>query len=151
MYQYPIKLPSIWTEDVRVVHPRAAQTIPLGVGSLCWYRMQAGDLRSSLSLQTRICPSEYCMQIRNSSVKTTLCHPCIQFHPSAHQNRYFSLCCIVKESKSNDRWAHCSKYWHNVRSVTRRTVNMHNFGVMVNDVVIRFCRADFTICLSSRT
>lgn len=61
---HSFKLPLMRTRDVYVVYPMAYQTITSGAGTLCRYRMQAGDRRSPRSLQTHIQPSEYFMHNR---------------------------------------------------------------------------------------
>lgn len=71
-----------------------------------------------------------------------------------HQNHSLSLCCIVKGNKSNDCHADspcCCKRLHTVRADIGHTANMAISWLMVHDVVVRFCCADLTICLSSQT
>ncbi|GFX06267.1 hypothetical protein TNCV_504871 [Trichonephila clavipes] len=51
MYRSAFKLPLIQTRVVRVVYLMSVQAIALSLGTLCRYRMQAGEERS---LQTRI-------------------------------------------------------------------------------------------------
>ncbi|GFT03215.1 hypothetical protein TNCV_3610751 [Trichonephila clavipes] len=62
MHRSVFKVPSIQTRDERVDYPMVDQIIIPGAGSLCRFRMQAGNERSLHSLQTRFRPSEFCTQ-----------------------------------------------------------------------------------------
>ena len=75
------KLPTIRIREVRVT---SAQTITPSTGTLWRYGMQAVNVRSPQSLQTRTFPSQYCTQNRDSSKKTTLCDSCVQLCCSTH-------------------------------------------------------------------
>ena len=81
------------------------------------------------------------------------CHSCNQLCPLVHQSHRFSLCCIVKGSWSNGHQVDrplCYKCRPTVWMETGRAANIPISWLLVHDVVIQFCRADLTICLSSR-
>ncbi|GFU71743.1 hypothetical protein TNCV_1955041 [Trichonephila clavipes] len=87
---------------------------------------RSGDFMMS-NLQTRIRSSEYCMQNRDSSEKTTLCHSCIQFCRYGLQSHRLSLCCIINGSRSNGHRADSPRYCkrrHTVRADTGYAANM---------------------------
>lgn len=67
IYRSAFKLLSIWTRDVRVLYPMAAQSITRDTRSLSRWRMQTSDERFSRRLQTRIWPSDNCTQNQDLS------------------------------------------------------------------------------------
>ena len=151
MYRSAFKSKSIRTRGDHVVHKFATQIITPCAGPLCRYRMQAADMWSPRSLQTRIRLGEYCMENSDTSKQTTLCHYCIQLCRLVHRH---SLCCFIKGSRSNVRQAdrlRCCKLRLTVRAETERAANMPISQLMALDMEIQFCRADLTIYLSSWT
>ena len=68
MCRSAFKLTSIRSRDVSIVYPMIAQTSTSGAGSLCRDRMQAGEVQSPRSPQTRMQPSEFCTQNWDSSM-----------------------------------------------------------------------------------
>ena len=58
-------------------------------------------------------------------------------------SHHFSVCCIIKESQSNDRWAdrpHCCKCNHTIQVETGHAAKMSISRIMVHDVIIQFRR-----------
>ena len=91
MYLSEFNLQSIQTRDVRVVYQVATQTITPGAGPLYRYRMQADDVRSSRSFQTRIYPSESCTQNRTRLKRRHCASPVSSFVLRCTISLYSSL------------------------------------------------------------
>ena len=68
-------------------------------------------------------------------------------------NSPFFLCCFVKGSQRDCRWTDrpcCCKHWRTIWAESECATNIPISWLMVCDVVIWFCRADLTICLSTQ-
>ncbi|GFX01908.1 hypothetical protein TNCV_370971 [Trichonephila clavipes] len=105
-----------------------------------------------MSHQARMRRSEYCMENRDSYKKTTLCHSSNQMCHSVSLR--LCLSCIIQRSRSigcRENSPPCCKRRRTIRADSSGAVNTPIFGLCVRDVVIRFCRADLKLCLSSRT
>ena len=151
MYQSAFQLPSITTRDVLFVYTISSQTITSDAGLLCRNRMKVGQHIFSQEHPSRVQPSEYYTENRDSSEKTALCHSCIQICRSVHHSCHLFICWIVKGSRNKsreDRPRSCKRRC-TVRVESRSAENMSISWLMLRDIVIWFCNADFTICLSS--
>ena len=93
---------------------------------------------------------------RRTGTRMKIRHFCdfsILFYRSANQSRCLSLCSIVKRSQSNGRRVNrlrCCKLQRTMRTETESAVIMPISSLMVRDVVNLLCKADLTMCLSSR-
>ena len=144
------KVLSIRTRDVCVAHRMADQAVTPGAGPLFWHRIQAGNVRSSRRLLTRIRSIEYYTKNLDLNKTTILYLSCNQFCSSAHQSHRFSLFCIVRRSWSNGLRVDRPCFWkcqRIVRAEFGRAKIMPTYWLMVTDVVIRFCRPGLTVCL----
>lgn len=148
MYLSALKLPLIRTTVACVVYPITLQNVTQCARLLYWYRLQASNEWSPRTLQTRICSSEYCMQNRESSEKTTFYHSCIKLSRSMRQSR--------QPSPSMDyQWGVAVlitvSIVHAVANAVRkdigRAANKLSYWLMKLDVIIRFSKADLKICL----
>lgn len=109
--------------------------------------------RSPRRLHTRIQPSDYCTQNRDSSQKPTMWHSWTHIVRSVRQSHSLSLCCIVKGHRSNGRSSDSPRYCQcqcTIWADTGHIVDMSIFWVKVCDFVVCLYRANFTIYLLSR-
>ena len=146
MHQSTFKLPSIRIRDVRVLYLMTAQISHQVQGpfaDIACKKLTCGFLGAFRHVYGHQC----CTQNWDMFEKTTLWHFCNRLWRSVHQSRRFSAA-LLKEVEV-DRPCYF-KDRHTVRLETGRAANLHISWLMFRDVVIRFCGANFAICLSSQ-